>query len=495
MLNAWEERSPQSPRESRTTVVVVGGGFSGTLFALAAAAAPRLDVVLVEREARAGLGLAYGACEPCHLLNVPVARMEVGLKPSFAQWLQASGADLSAAIEEAGGDLMRAFVPRAQFGAYLSERLEAALATRNGRLRRVRGEAVRVSDRPVPSVTLSDGRRIEGTHVVLATGNLPPRRPRTRDGGVFDSPLFVPDPWRWHDIDALPPDAPVLLIGSGLTMVDIALRLATRGHRGPIWSVSRHGLVPHVHADVPGRLGGVEPFLQPAEATDPLKALRIIRAAVRQAAERGVPWQRVMDAARPALAAVWAGWPQKARERFLRHGRTYWDVHRHRMAPRIASALDGLRQSGQLNVIAGRISSLDQVPGGVAVSVRRRHSGRTLALQVARVVNCTGPRTDFADLAVPPFDGLRESGRIQPDPLGLGLETRGTALLDRYGHASTWLHALGPLSRPAFWEVTAVPEITVQANQLVEELSRPAGRRQRPDARLIAEFVDLGEGI
>ncbi|NMN60677.1 putative NAD(P)/FAD-binding protein YdhS [Xanthobacter sp. SG618] len=494
MLNAWEAQGGDPQRDARTNVVVVGGGFSGTLFALAAAAA-RLDVVLVEREAKAGPGLAYGACDPRHLLNVPVARMEVGLKPSFAQWLKASGADLSAAIEEAGGDLARAFVPRALFGAYLAERLETALAARNGRLRRVRGEVVRVSDRPVPSVTLSDGRRIEGTHVVLATGNLPPRPPRTRDGGVYDSPLFVPDPWRWQDIDTLSPDAPVLLIGSGLTMVDVALMLEARGHRGPIWSVSRHGLVPHVHADVAGRLGGVEPFLDPAEARDPIRALRLIRGAVRQAAVRGVPWQRVMDAARPALAAVWAGWPQKARERFLRHGRTWWDIHRHRMAPRIADAFGALVQSGQLTVIAGRIASLDLVPGGVAATLRRRHSGRALSLEVARVVNCTGPRSDFAGLAVPPFDGLRETGRIRPDPLGLGLETRGTALLDRYGHASTWLHALGPLSRPAFWEVTAVPEIAVQVHQLVEELARPASRRQRPDARLIAEFVDLGEGI
>lgn len=494
MLNVWEAQGAEPHRDARTTVVVVGGGFSGTLFALAAVAA-RLDVVLVEREAKAGPGLAYGACDPCHLLNVPVARMEVGLKPSFAQWLTASGADLTAAVAEAGGDLARAFVPRALFGAYLAERLEAALATRNGRLRRLRGEAVRITDRPVPTVTLADGRRIEGTHVVLATGNLPPRPPRTRDGGVYDGPLFVPDPWRWDDIDALAPEAPVLLIGSGLTMVDVALKLAARGHRGPIWSVSRHGLVPHVHADVAGRLSGVEPFFDPVAARDPVKALRLIRAAAREAMTRGVPWQRVMDAARPALAAVWANWPLQARERFLRHGRTYWDIHRHRMAPRIAEAFEALRGSGQLTVIAGRITSLDSVPGGVAATLRRRHSGRALSLEVARVVNCTGPRTDFAALATPPFEGLREAGRIRPDPLGLGLETRGTALVDRYGHAAAWLHALGPLSRPAFWEVTAVPEISVQVHQLVEELSRPASRRHRPDARLIAEFVDLGEGI
>ncbi|QRG09108.1 FAD/NAD(P)-binding protein [Xanthobacter dioxanivorans] len=482
MLNVWD---------GRKSIIVVGGGFSGTLFALAASAAPGFDVVLVERERVAGPGLAYGACDPCHLLNVPVARMEVGLKPTFAQWLAGSGADLSEALAEAGGDLAQAFVPRALFGAYLAARLDDALATSGGRLRRVRGEVMTVLDRPVPSVVLADGRRIEGSHVVLATGNLPPKPPRCRDGGIYDSPLFVPDPWRWEDLPALPADAPILLIGSGLTMVDVALRLAGHGHKGPLYAVSRHGLLPHAHV----KGGTFEPFLDPAEASDPVAALRLIRAAVARAAEQGVPWQRVMDAVRPSIALVWSAWPQRARERFLRHGRTYWDIHRHRMAPRLADRLGALAASGQLSVVAGRIAGLERVPGGVAVSVRRRGSARALGLEVARVVNCTGPRSDLAGLAVAPLAGLREAGRVVPDALGLGLETRGAAVLDRYGQASDWLYALGPLTRPAFWEVTAVPEISAQVHRLVEHLSRASLAPHRPDARLIADFVNLGEGI
>lgn len=487
MLNMW------GPRKS---IVVVGGGFSGTLFALVASASSEVDVVLVERARVAGPGLAYAGGEGGHLLNVPVARMEVGLSPSFAAWLVASGADLSDALAEAGGDLAQAFVPRALFGAYLAERLEEALAAPRGRLTRVRGEVARVSDRPVPGVTLADGRRIEGSHVVLATGNLAPRPPRCRDGGVYDSPLFVPDPWSRDWLGDLPATAPVLLIGSGLTMVDVALLLAERGHTGPIWSVSRHGLLPHVHARV-GQGRAVEPFLDPREASDPVRALRRLRAEAERAAAHGIPWQRVMDAARPALAGVWAGWPQEARARFLRHGRTLWDIHRHRMAPRIAARLETLRASGQLQVVAGRISGLDRSPGAIAVAIRRRGSGRALGLEAARVVNCTGPRSDFAGLSAAPFGELREAGRILPDALGLGIETRGCAVLDRYGHPSDWLFALGPLTRPAYWEVTAVPEISAQVHRLAQELTRPPrpGHREREQDRLLADFVDLGGGI
>ncbi|MFH3481446.1 FAD/NAD(P)-binding protein [Xanthobacter variabilis] len=478
---------------SRRSAIVVGGGFSGTLFALLAVASRGLDVVLVERTREAGRGLAYGACDPIHLLNVPVARMELGLKPGFAQWLAASGADLAEALEEAGGDLASAYVPRTLFGAYLAERLEEAIAAHDGRLRRVRGQVVRVGDRPMPFVQLADGRRIEGDHVVLATGNLPPKPPRSRDHGVYDSPLFVPDPWCRADLNTVPSDAPVLLIGSGLTMVDVALRLAARGHRGPLWSVSRHGLLPHSH--VAAGNPGVEPFLDPAEAGDPARALRLVRAMVAQAAEKGVPWQKVMDAVRPSAAAVWSNWTRVAQARFLRHARTYWDIHRHRMAPRIARRLRGLVETGQLRVMAGRLSALEPVPGGIAATLKLQRTGRTLTLEVLRVINCTGPRSDFSGLAVPPFDGLREAGHIVPDPLGLGISTRASAVLDRYGHPSDWLFAVGPLTRPSYWEVTAVPEIAVQVQRLVEALCRTSGPLRRNEAQLLNDFVNLGEGI
>lgn len=474
----------------RRTLIVVGGGFSGALFALAASLGPAVDVVLVERDADAGLGLAYGACEGCHVLNVPVARMEVGLVPSFATWLRASGADLAEALAEAGGDLAQAFVPRALFGAYMAERLDAALAEQGeggGRLRRVRGEVVQVVDRPRPGVVLADGRRIEGTHVVLATGNLPPKPPRVRDAGFYDTPRFIPDPWNGAELARLDADAPLLLIGSGLTMVDVALRLSATGHRGPLVAVSRHGLLPQVHQAG----GGFEPFLTPEAAPTPAAGLRAIRAAVRRAAEAGVPWQRVMDAVRPAIAAVWSRWPRVEKARFLRHARTHWDVHRHRMAPRVAARFGALVASGQARIAAGRVAGFRRRADGVTVAVRHRGSGRLEALEVAAVINCTGPRSDFGEIGLPLFARLREAGRIVPDALGLGLETRGCAVVDRYGSASDWLFALGPLTRPAWWEITAVPEIAAQVHRLVEELADGGDGR----AALLADFVNLGEGI
>ena len=80
-------------RPSVHSVAVIGGGLSGALFGLKLAAArPDFRVIVIEATRRIGRGLAYGACTPQHLLNVPISRMEVGLKPGFADWLQANPA-------------------------------------------------------------------------------------------------------------------------------------------------------------------------------------------------------------------------------------------------------------------------------------------------------------------------------------------------------------------------------------------------------------------
>ncbi len=103
------------------------------------------------------------------------------------------------------------------------------------------------------------------------------------------------------------------------------------GHAGPLVAISRRGLAPLAHA-----AGGAWPgFLTAHLDEGPLELLRRVRAEVGLAQAADVPWQRVFDAARPAAAAIWARWSIERRRQFLRHLRARWDVHRHRIAPRI----------------------------------------------------------------------------------------------------------------------------------------------------------------
>ncbi|MET0314307.1 MAG: FAD/NAD(P)-binding protein [Hansschlegelia sp.] len=461
------------------TIVIVGGGLSGSLLALRAVENPDNEVILIERAGAVGRGVAYGACDHAHLLNVPLFRMEVGLTPSFADWLGANRPD---ELNTDDGALTDSFVTRRSFGDYIEEITERHAT--EGRLKRVRGNVVEIGREAEPYVLLQDGRVLHGSQIVLATGNLPPKTPRFRDEGVLDSPTFIPDPWDVHK-DKLPASGDtVLLIGAGLTMVDVALRLARNGHNGPIIAISRHGLLPSRHAH-----GGQWRNALQGRALSPRSAFRLLRQEAREAAAQGVPWQRVIDAIRPSLASIWISWSTEERRRFLRHCRTIWDVRRHRMPSAVAVQIDKLLDSGRLQIRAGRIESLKRAAAGALVTVRPRGAHATVEIRVDTIINCTGPRSSFDDLNEPAYIKLKESGQLAPDELGLGIKTFGCAVLDRYSVPSDWLFAIGPLTRPEWWEITAVPEISAQSYYLANSLGLPSQNS------LLRDFVDLGAGI
>jgi uncharacterized NAD(P)/FAD-binding protein YdhS len=474
------------------TVAVVGGGVSGALFGLKfSLAQPQARVIVIDPARRPGRGLAYGACGPQHLLNVPVSRMELGLTQSFASWLAERAEQVTDALAEAGGDLTAAFVQRGLFGAYVEQQVGAALVTTPGAgLVAMRGEVVGVLESPRRGVRLSDGRTVDADAVVLATGNMSPRPPGGPDSWFYDRPEFTPDPWAPGALAGLEPDSPVLLLGAGLTMVDIALRLADSGHTGPMLAVSRRGLLPKAHL-----AGGAwPPFDARDVAASPLDLCRKMREQTKRAAALGIPWQRVFDAMRPSVPAIWDRWTDSERRQFLRHLRPRWDIHRHRMAPRIAEALQVLTDAGRLEVRAARIAGYRCADNGVAVSLSLR-GGETRIFRAGQVINCTGPRSDFDRLAIPVHANILARGLAVPDALGLGLETDDCALVDSAGRVSSWLYALGPLTRPAWWEITAVPEIVVQIDALVQHLSGTVAEPRRVVKRVAAAFFDLGAGI
>jgi uncharacterized NAD(P)/FAD-binding protein YdhS len=479
------------------TVAVIGGGLSGSLFALKLSRArPDFAVIVIESGRRLGRGLAYGACTPDHLLNVPVSRMDVGLSPRFAEWLQddaAARAAMVAALAESGGDLQAAFAPRALFGDYLQARVSEALIRGGGAgLSAMRGEAVRLRAGSRLGVRLADGRDIDADIVVLATGNMPPRAPGGPDAWLYDSDLFVPDPWASDALAGVQTDDAVLLLGTGLTTVDIVLKLEAAGHRGPLLALSRRGLTPRVHAP-----GGAWPsFLEEALPASPRALLRLFRDQVEQARRLGVPWQRVFDAARPAVPAVWRGWSLAQKRQFLRRLRPRWDVHRHRMAPRVAARFHALIDSGRVRTAAGRVTAYRRFVDarGAGVDVLYRGAGGEGRFAARHVVNCTGPRRDIALSGIPLIADLREQGLATPDALGLGLETEDGALLDSARRPSARLFALGALTCPSWWEIVAVPEIAVQVDRLAAKL---ANGEATPDSHPLApeDFLDLGAGI
>lgn len=436
--------------DAAAPVVIIGGGFSGLLTAIHLLRADRdVAVRLIERAPQFGRGRAYATRDPGHLLNVRAANMSAfpDQPAHFVDWL---GTDPGA------GDQ---FVSRGRYGDYLQDLLRQTLAAEPGRLLLEQDEAVSIRRaRRGFTVDLALGRSMAARAVVLATGSAPPATLRGVSREAARSANYVADPWR-ADLSGLP-DGRVLLIGTGLTMIDVALSL--EAGRGRFLALSRRGLVPRLHAAAPAAL---PPAGLPA---GPKAALRLLR---RHADEVG--WRGAVDSIRPATAGLWNSWPDAERRRFLRHLQPWWDVHRHRMAPAVGARIAALQETGRLEVRAARLEALHAAPGGFEALIRPRGGARSERLQVAAVVDCTGISGALAEDPSGLLPSLVAQGLIAGDALGLGLATDDRQrLLDAAGTVTGGLYAVGPLCRGTTWEAVAVPDLRNQTARLAATVIR-----------------------
>lgn len=454
---------------ARRTIAIVGAGFSGTVVAahlLRAAPQSVGRVFLIERAEREIGGVAYGTPFASHTLNVPAGRMSAfeDDPDDFLRFVRRREPSLT------GGS----FVARRLYGEYLAETLAEARGASSLPLVRVSGEVVDLEEQPDSlELALADGRRLNATHALLAIGNYPPSDPTAFDDGVVSSVCYARDPWA-RDALEFDRDDDVLLLGTGLTMCDIALALRDADHRGRIHAVSRRGLLPQPH-----RVSAAPPpHLDPPATLDdwPPTALGMLRGLRRETREHGrdgVDWREVVTSIRDKTPALWQRLDTKERERFLRHVRPYWETHRHRSSPETAHGVETMIEAGRLEVIAGTLEGATRDGRSIVASFRRRgladHGER---IRVGKVINCTGPDTDLSRVRDPLVSSLRERGAIRPDRLGLGLETDDAGCLLRAdGTPSARVFLAGPLRKGRLWEHTAVPELRVEAARLAATLA------------------------
>jgi uncharacterized NAD(P)/FAD-binding protein YdhS len=445
-------------------VAIIGAGFSGTMAAihLRRVLPPDHIVVLFDRTGRFARGPAYAASNAPHLLNVRSVNMSAlpDDPGHFERWLGSLAARWPGEIHatEAG-----TFASRRLYGRYLRALLYDEMTLSGGRVRLCSDNVLGLA--PADGgwlVACASGREVTAAAVVVASGTLPSSRPG--DGVVFH------DPWAAGATAGLRPGEPVLIVGTGLTMVDLALAMHARGFDGPIIALSRRGLVPQRHA-APGPAWPCPPFTE-EEGRSLSALLRGLRRRVRDAAAQGADWRAVIDGMRPVTAGLWQGLPQAERDRFLRHLRPYWDIHRHRMAPVVGQAFDGLLTRGVLRLKRGRVIAAEpqQGPAGCAASVMIQDRGRscTDAIVAQRVIYATGIGAAGADGLVA---SLVAAGLARTDQHGMGLEV--TASLEVTGHdgIAPGLWALGPIVRGVFWECTAVPDIRVQAQTVARAVA------------------------
>lgn len=456
---------------------IIGGGLSGTLTAihLLQNAPSGTTICLVEQDRyRMHRGVAYGSQLPFQPLNVPAASMSLFPdKPhDFYTWLTEHqhkyGQHLSLPVRETD------FIPRHIFGDYLKARLLEAEARKGQDITfsRVYDEAVAVKREDAAfRIELGNGEAIQADKVVLAFGNFLPANLPIPHQEFYQSDLYVASPWSAKALANLPAEAPVLLIGSSLTMVDLVGSLQAQGHKGTIYVVSRHGLLPQpCDTDMPYPLKTNLPLRDGLSA---LEAFRFIKREVKRAEANGYTWRDVLDALRDDIPVIWQAFSASEKKAFLRHLRPYWETHRHRMPASSAALLQQLRVEGQLEVIAASIVDMQQIGERACVTLKRRKSAHQEELTVAWVINCTGPQSDFAKIQAPLVRQLQADGLIVPDELKLGLVTTpGGALQGNVGHTIAGLYTLGPSRKGMLYESTALREIRQQAHDLAQELTR-----------------------
>ncbi|HMC91989.1 MAG TPA: FAD-dependent oxidoreductase, partial [Allosphingosinicella sp.] len=287
--------------------------------------------------------------------------------------------------------------------------------------------------------------------LILAGGNYGGRLPARVEGPAVD------DPWSAEGLAAIRAmarqDKDLLLVGTGLTMIDVALTLVDEGFGGRMVAVSRRGLLPRAHEE-------------PASPPYPVEPAAGLRALVRQT-RAGTPWRAAVDSLRPHTQALWRGLSLAEQKRFLRHLRPWWDVHRHRIAPPVARRIEALIGEGRLEILAGRISG--ETGGAVAIALR---GGGERRLEIGGAINCTGPEANIARMADPLIRQLLESGMARADALGLGFDVDDESrVIGVDGAPSPALFAVGPLTKGALWEIVAVPDIRQQVRDVARTLA------------------------
>jgi uncharacterized NAD(P)/FAD-binding protein YdhS len=450
---------PHAPRAAAggRPIAVIGAGFTGTMVAihLESLLAPAQPLLLCERGAFAR-GTAYATPNAHHMLNVRAANMSAfpGKPGHFQDWLRAAAPDCPEAVRNTDAGI---FASRGMYGRYLGSLLDESQASPNpSRVELIADEAVDLEpDGDGYRLSFASGATRLVGGVVLAVGNVA----AAADG----SPAYRPNPWDPDSTADLHADLPVLIMGTGLTMVDLALELRSKGFPGPVIAISRRGLLPHRHA-VSARWP--TPSFGEAASRPLLEVVRQVQREVRQAQDHGIDWRGVVDSLRPITAALWQSLSWDDRARFLRHLRPFWDVHRHRIAEPVAAQVDALRGEGFLVVRRGRITDMDVGDDRATVTYRLRATGQEQRVVVQRVINATGLASlkRANSLLV---QSLLRRGLIRLDPLQLGLDVTGTLqAIASDGTRTRNLWALGPLVRGVFWECVAVPDIRMQAERV-----------------------------
>lgn len=445
---------------------IVGGGFSGVAVAALLARTHQgrpLELILCDKKGQFGAGPAYSTPYPYHLLNVRAQDMSAfEAEPThFVDWLRADSE--RRAYFDPHTPIEQQFAPRCLYNDYL----QTLLSSLNDAV----AHPVNVVFQPAEVVDIElresqaamrliNQQQLIVDKVVLALGNEPPV---TLPFAVDDSVQVIQNPWDYEAVACIPADDPVMIIGTGLSMIDAVLTLYHHQHRGKIHAISRHGLLPLPHAD-----GKPMHALSPEMLNRSARAiLRELRQTANQLIEAGGDWRAIINTLRTHLPSLWQQASVNDKKRFLRHLLPYWNIHRHRVHTEILDILTALSQQEQLVVRGARVQAVEK---GEA-TILPRHAREKIKINTKWLINCMGPAAQFNPKIQPLISRLLDKGIATMDAMRMGFAVSPhAALINANGQASTQFFAVGAPTKGTTWEIGAVPEIRKQIMGLVNRI-------------------------
>lgn len=446
--------------------VIIGAGLSGTLKAIRLLQQRNepLTIHIFEKENQQLFkGVAYSSVLGHQLLNVPANHMSLYLdKPNhFCDWLAEMGHTFEAS----------AFVPRNLFGDYLKgEMIRAKANAPQHKLTVHRTEVKHVFRNKNGSFDVfshDNAIKISCDEIWLCTGNFKPSDVENTPENAKMNRRYISNPWSGKMMAKISKHEHVLIVGSGLTMVDQVLSLIKKGHEGKITVISRRGFLPQPFKNSDSYEFSTLPDFSNCRIVD---LIPWFRNEVEIAKSQEKDWRSVIKALRDHTTLIWKKLSEKDKQSFLRHLRPFWETHRHQVPQESWQKLQELKSSSQLEIMAARILSMQFNELKINVQLRPRCKKSSYHLLIDRVINCTGPQSMHKKLTSPLMESLMKEGLVQSDSLGLGLLVSDDLLaIGKSGNAQPGFHIIGPPGKGGLWECTALREIRLQTERKLND--------------------------
>jgi uncharacterized NAD(P)/FAD-binding protein YdhS len=452
------------------SIGIIGGGFAGIMTAvhLIQKSTQKIEIYIIGDKEHFARGIAYQPYSSKHILNVIAGKMSAFPdKPDdFLNWLiqKEDYQSIDRSI------IANSFISRRLYGDYLCKIWrETLLIAHEKEIQVVEitdvvnqlnyvGNQIQLHFLASPSILINQ--------CVIATGNQIPKNPAIANINFYKSLNYYQNPWKIDSVSHIKETLPILILGNGLTMVDTIIGLQEMRYGGDIISISPNGfnILPHRHSGV-----AYTAHLEEIKENMSLQNLvKVINKHIKIVRQFGLSAEPIIDALRPWNQKIWRGLSFDDKKLFMNRLRHLYGVARHRIPLHIYDKIQKLRIEGKLHIESGKIIDIVETAVGIEVKFYNKKTRLVEKSLVSRVINCTGPETDFSKLENSFLAHCIHDGFICQDELKLGIRTNIDNFKVKYknGQEHNKLYALGSNLKGELWESTAVNELRQQAEAL-----------------------------